>query len=83
LALAKPTAVPPAGAAELIVTVPVELVPPVTVTGLKLTPVTVGPEALPVDSRSTPVGAELYVGTLKVIEAGKVPLLMPVKVPLP
>ena len=32
---------PPAGAAWLIVTVPVELVPPVTVPGLKLTPDTV------------------------------------------
>jgi len=35
------TVIPPAGAAWLIVTVPVELVPPVTAAGLKLTPDTV------------------------------------------
>jgi len=39
--LVKETVTPPAGAAWLSVTVPVELVPPVTVAGLKLTPDTV------------------------------------------
>jgi len=39
--LLRETISPPAGAAWLIVTVPVELVPPVTVPGLKLTPDTV------------------------------------------
>jgi hypothetical protein len=33
---------PPEGAALLIVTVPVEAVPPVTVVGFRLTPLTVG-----------------------------------------
>jgi hypothetical protein len=41
LPLLRETMIPPAGAAWLIVTVPVELVPPVTAAGLKLTFVTV------------------------------------------
>jgi hypothetical protein len=40
--------IPPAGAAPLIATVPVELVPPVTVVGLKLTPVMVTDEGITV-----------------------------------
>jgi len=40
---ARATGSPPVGAAELIVTVPVELVPPTTVDGLMATETTVGP----------------------------------------
>ena len=42
LLLAKPTAIPPAGAGALNVTVPVEAVPPVTVAGLRLTELSAG-----------------------------------------
>lgn len=42
--LLKLTTVPPEGAAELRVTVPVELLPPVTLVGFKLTEERVGPE---------------------------------------
>jgi hypothetical protein len=42
-ALLSVSVIPPAGAAWLIVTVPVELVPPVTTPGLKLTDITVIP----------------------------------------
>ncbi len=44
--LLKETVIPPVGAAWVIVTVPVELVPPVTVAGLKLTPVTVNEDTI-------------------------------------
>ena len=44
LLLLKLTTVPPEGAAELRVTVPVELLPPVTLVGFKLTEERVGPE---------------------------------------
>jgi hypothetical protein len=44
LLLLRLTTLPPEGAAELNVTVPVELVPPVTLVGFKVTEETVGPE---------------------------------------
>lgn len=47
LLLLKLTTVPPEGAAELSVTVPVELLPPVTLAGFKLTEERVGPEDPP------------------------------------
>jgi hypothetical protein len=42
LLLVRPTAIPPVGAGPFNVTVPVELVPPVTVVGLKLTELRAG-----------------------------------------
>ena len=47
LLLFKVTTEPPEGAAELRVTVPVELFPPTTLVGFNLTEETVGPEELP------------------------------------
>ena len=47
LLLLRLTTVPPEGAAELRVTVPVELLPPVTLVGFKLTEERVGPELPP------------------------------------
>ncbi len=57
--LLKETVIPPVGATSLIVAVPVELVPPVTATGLKLSEVTVAGGAAV--STTPPALAALYV----------------------
>jgi len=55
--LASVTTMPPAGAAGEILTVPVEFAPPVTLAGLRVTDVSVGPAAKTVESAVQPVNA--------------------------
>lgn len=70
--LFKLTVIPPGGAAPLIVTVPVELVPPVTVAGLKLTPVIVTVEGMTVTFPVTIVAPSVAV-TVTAVELATAP----------